>query len=364
MLGYDIIGDVHGQADRLERLLGQMGYSHGLNGWRPPQGRQAIFAGDLINRGPQQVQTCRIVRSMIDAGHARAVLGNHEVHAIGYATPCPSGARGAWLRPRVAWSDRQHRAFLSEVGCGSRLHHELIGWLRTLPFVLELGEASCGIRVVHAWWDQASVDRLAVLLPSGNLLADGDVHDALAHDTGLADVIERLSRGQKLVLPDGLGFTDCRGFPQAVIWARWWADGPATFRDLAFIDEDQRGRVPALALPDSYQPTRIEGRPVFIGHYWMAGCPQLFAPKVACVDWSATRGQPLIAYRWDGEMTLTASHFVSSEGPLATHAANAAGAANAANATGAANSSGQTSPAQSTLPARAVPATRSIAEYA
>lgn len=313
MYGYDIIGDVHGYADRLERLLRVMGYTRSGSGWRPPQGRLAIFAGDLINRGPGQLATCRIVRSMIDDGHALAILGNHEVHAIGYGTSAPDAGADAWLRPRTAWSDRQHQAFLREVGCDSALHRELIGWLRTLPLLLELGEPDCGIRVVHAWWDQASADRLREMLPDGNLASDQAVRLGLDGDSELAMVIERLSRGQKIELPIGCDFVDRRGLRHDVVWARWWTEAPETLRDLAFIDDDQRDLVPDLPLPHGYQPTRIDGRPVFVGHYWMGGQPRPFSPKVACVDWSAARGHPLIAYRWDGEASLTAGRFVSSE---------------------------------------------------
>ncbi len=57
--GYDVIGDVHGHADKLEHLLRQLGYAEtpqpqhqrGQSLWSHP-GRQAIFIGDLIDRGP------------------------------------------------------------------------------------------------------------------------------------------------------------------------------------------------------------------------------------------------------------------------------------------------------------------------
>jgi hypothetical protein len=51
--------------------------------------RQAIFVGDLIDRGPRQVESVEIVRSMVDAGAAQIAMGNHEFNAIAYATqPC------------------------------------------------------------------------------------------------------------------------------------------------------------------------------------------------------------------------------------------------------------------------------------
>ena len=96
-MGYDVIGDIHGQAFKLEALLRKLGYVERAGAWTPPQGRQAIFLGDLIDRGPAQVKVVNIVRSMIDAGHARSVMGNHEFNAIGYATPSRSQP-GEFLR--------------------------------------------------------------------------------------------------------------------------------------------------------------------------------------------------------------------------------------------------------------------------
>lgn len=84
-MGYDVIGDVHGQGGKLSALLVRMGYARQAGGWVPPAGRQAIFVGDLIDRGPDQLEVLDGVRRMVDAGHARVVLGNHEFNAMGYA---------------------------------------------------------------------------------------------------------------------------------------------------------------------------------------------------------------------------------------------------------------------------------------
>ena len=89
---YDVIGDIHGHADKLEGLLEQLGYTlrvHetlNINYYQPPEGNRAIFIGDLIDRGPQELQTLEIVYAMIDAGVADAVMGNHEYNALAYAT--------------------------------------------------------------------------------------------------------------------------------------------------------------------------------------------------------------------------------------------------------------------------------------
>jgi hypothetical protein len=78
---YDVIGDVHGHADALRRLLVALGYteSHGIF---QHDIRKAIFVGDFVDRGPEQREVLRIARNMCEAGTASAVLGNHELNAI------------------------------------------------------------------------------------------------------------------------------------------------------------------------------------------------------------------------------------------------------------------------------------------
>lgn len=71
---FDIIGDLHGCAGELRRLLGRLGY--GRDGH--PQGRTAIFLGDLTDRGPRSLECCEIVCDMLEAGQALAVIGNHD----------------------------------------------------------------------------------------------------------------------------------------------------------------------------------------------------------------------------------------------------------------------------------------------
>jgi hypothetical protein len=85
-MAYDIIGDIHGQVDKLEALLRTLGYRDTAGAWRHAE-RQAIFVGDFIDRGPAQVRSVHIVRRMVDAGAALAVMGNHELNAIAWHTP-------------------------------------------------------------------------------------------------------------------------------------------------------------------------------------------------------------------------------------------------------------------------------------
>ncbi|MGW5131188.1 polynucleotide kinase-phosphatase [Streptomyces sp. NPDC004135] len=71
---FDIIGDIHGCAAELEALLGKLGYTDGVH----PEGRTAVFVGDLVDRGPDSPGVLRRVMSMVKSGNALCVPGNHE----------------------------------------------------------------------------------------------------------------------------------------------------------------------------------------------------------------------------------------------------------------------------------------------
>lgn len=71
---FDIIGDVHGCSAELESLLGKLGYDDGVH----PEGRTAVFLGDLVDRGPDSPGVLRRVMSMVRSGSALCVSGNHE----------------------------------------------------------------------------------------------------------------------------------------------------------------------------------------------------------------------------------------------------------------------------------------------
>lgn len=71
---FDIIGDVHGCHSELETLLGRLGYADGVH----PDGRTAVFVGDLVDRGPDSPGVLRRVMGMVAAGNALCVPGNHE----------------------------------------------------------------------------------------------------------------------------------------------------------------------------------------------------------------------------------------------------------------------------------------------
>ncbi|MFJ9586481.1 polynucleotide kinase-phosphatase [Streptomyces acidicola] len=91
---FDIIGDIHGCSSELESLLGKLGYVDGAH----PDGRTAVFVGDLVDRGPDTPGVLRRVMSMVASGDALCVPGNHE------------NKLGRWLKGRKV----QHTHGLAE----------------------------------------------------------------------------------------------------------------------------------------------------------------------------------------------------------------------------------------------------------
>jgi hypothetical protein len=305
-MAFDVIGDIHGQYDKLAALMGRLGYAAKQGGWRAPSGRQALFIGDLIDRGPAQIEVLRAVRSMIDAGDARCVLGNHEFNAIGYVTPRRDGS-GQFLREHSPKNVAQHAEFLRQVGEGSARHREWVQWFRRLPPALDLG----GIRAVHAWWHQPHVDRVARAGQTEGLTDDDFLHEAHARGTAAWAAIEGLTKGLEIALPAPYGFVDHGGVIRHEVRTRWWLEAPKTYREVALVGA-QADAVPDHPLPAGYQGASVTGAPVFVGHYWMGGPVELQTHKVACVDWSAAKDGPLVAYRWDGEQVLDRRRFVCS----------------------------------------------------
>ena len=87
---FDIVGDVHGCRSELESLLAELGYALRRDdrgrpvGARHPDGRTAVFVGDLVDRGPDSPGVLRLVMGMVADGDALCVPGNHENKLVRY----------------------------------------------------------------------------------------------------------------------------------------------------------------------------------------------------------------------------------------------------------------------------------------
>jgi hypothetical protein len=299
--GYDLVGDIHGHADALHRLLHKLDYSEFEGIFRHPQ-RKMIFVGDFIDRGPQQREVLRIARAMCEVGAARAVIGNHEFNAIGWAA---QDADGGFLRKHSEKNAGQHAKFLSEIEEDSADHKDAVSWFRSLPLWLDLP----GLRVVHACWHEPSRATLAPFLDQAGRLTGEGVLESYRHGSDAKTAVDILLKGPEEHLPGGVHFLDKDGHKREEVRLRWWDQNATTFRQAALGMDGREDELPDSLLPTDYR--YYERTPVFFGHYWLTDRPQITAANAACLDFSVAKEGYLTAYRWSGERELAEKCLVS-----------------------------------------------------
>lgn len=134
-----VIGDVQGCFDELQRLLDKIHFD--------PANDRLWFTGDLINRGPNNLDTIEFIMGLKDPV---IVLGNHDLHFLAVARGCKAPTRDDTLEDLLS-SDRLD---------------EIVDWLRTLPLVHH--DADRGYTMVHAglppmWDHQTCIERASEL---------------------------------------------------------------------------------------------------------------------------------------------------------------------------------------------------------
>lgn len=291
---YDIIPDIHGQVAKLTGLLIALGYRNTRGAWRHPDSdRRCVFLGDYIDRGPENAAVITIVRAMVEAGTAFAIMGNHELNAIHFHTQHPD--TGAPLRKHSNKNLAQHGAFLREFALGSAQAQDAIAWMKTLPLFLEFED----FRVVHACWDEAQIDALCAQT-KGGALSEDQFFSAADKGADIFHLVETTTKGPELALPEGYSITDKDGTVRHDIRLQWWKQKGARWSDIA-ISVPDLSELPQTAVPDAVLATSYDpaAKPVFCGHYWLSGTPVLQAPNVLCLDYSAGRDGPLLSYSWE-----------------------------------------------------------------
>jgi hypothetical protein len=307
---FDIIGDVHGCASKLKALLYAMDYRVVDGCYRycgKGKARQVIFVGDLIDRGDEIVETLAIAKAMIDQGQALMVLGNHEFNALAYHTPIEDG----FLRPRNQRSDAQIEATLDQFNGQEALWQLYLNWFATLPLFLEFEH----FRVVHACWDASFIKGYRDFYKT-HCLTDEAIEDCQNHQSAAGLAIERLTRGISLALPEGLSITGRDGFKRFGFRVNFWSENPECYNDVVFQPDPLPSEVAEHVLSAKEKNKLIhykrDEKPLFVGHYWLDGEPDLISSNIACLDYSAVNGGQLVAYRFDCDSPrLDKRHFVA-----------------------------------------------------
>jgi hypothetical protein len=317
---YDIIGDIHGHAEELKKLLQKLGY-HTEKGLWQHKSRKCIFVGDYIDRGPAIRETLQIIKGMVDNGNAIALMGNHEFNALAYHYK-PN--HGDYLRRHNTKNTIQHAQTLAQFYFHREEWNEYLKWFYSLPLFLEID----GIRIVHACWDQDHMNWLQNSYPVKEadiiqplLKSRQDVSFSLltqellvrAHDRSLKEyeVIEDVLKGKEIDIPSEYAWKDKDGIPRTKNRIKWWKEPyssthgeflfhcPIPLQDIPFNQEIELNIYPG------------EDPPVFFGHYWLEHpTPDIMGTNVICLDYSVAKDGKLVAYQWNKGEEIDTSHFI------------------------------------------------------
>ncbi len=299
---YDFIGDIHGYAKHLRKLLEQLGYRKNGSTYTHPEYRKVVFIGDYVDRGALQEEVLLIVRGMVDSGDAIALMGNHEYNAICYATK----VNGEYLREQSAKNTDQHKAFLAEFHPNTKKYNDMIDWFKTLPLFFE----DKGIRGVHAAWIPEYIEEISKF--TKYLVVNEEVLNEVYKKGTLHNAIETTLKGPELILPNNQVWADNDGHERNTIRFNWYnRELPLTYRSRA-LSVNNIESVPEILIGGS-QPLYKENIPVIFGHYWMKGSPMIQNDYAACIDYSIAVKGSLVAYRWSGEYKLRNENFVFEE---------------------------------------------------
>ena len=150
----DIVGDIHGEYDALCQLLAHLGYdAHGHHS----EGRTLVFVGDFCDRGPDSPAVLALVQSLVQAGRAAAVLGNHEINLL--REDAKDGS-GWFFDARMARDQEKYAPFHRPT---PEQRQDIVGFLSSLPLGLERPD----LRVIHAAWMPREI-AIARALPAGS----------------------------------------------------------------------------------------------------------------------------------------------------------------------------------------------------
>lgn len=298
----DLIGDIHGHADKLEELLKKLGYSKQDNYYSHPD-RKVLFVGDYIDRGPKIRETLEIVKNMVDNESAIALMGNHEYNALCFHF---QETEGGHLRKHLIKNIIQHYETLKQFQNRQKEYEEYLEWFKTLPLFYETEN----FRAVHACWDAQNINFLKKQLKN-NRLTDDLIYQSVKKGSDLNEAIDQTLKGKEIKMPEGLFFTDKDGTNRTEIRIKWWENPlEMTYKE---ISVEPLSNLPETAIDISLLKNtdyyKNDNKPVFFGHYWLKGEPSLYRENICCLDYSVAKGGHLVAYSLDEERILDKQKF-------------------------------------------------------
>ena len=253
-----LIGDVQGCCGALDRLLAKIGFS---------ASRDHLFVlGDLVNRGPQSLETLRRLRGF--GNSATCLLGNHDLNLLAIAHGVRKPHKSDTIGEILDAPDRD----------------EWLMWLRTRRMaVFEHGWLMLHAGVVPQW-DGAQTLALA-----------GEVETLLRGD-GLATFLPAMYGDEPKRWSDSLAGAERWRFIINVLTRARFVAADGT---LDLVTKDGSDGAPAGFFPWFEAPQRrTQGTPIAFGHWATLGL--ISRPDLLSLDTGCVWGRRLTAARIDG----------------------------------------------------------------
>jgi len=254
-----VIGDVQGCAGSLEALLDEL-----------PGRSRLVFLGDLVNRGPQSLQSLRRVKSLGD--RAATVLGNHDLHLLAVAAGIRPQHDDDTLQEILAAPDRD----------------ELLDWLRARPL---------------AWQEAGALFVHAGVLPqwtvTQTLALAAEVEEQL-RGPGYRDFLATMYGNRPARWDECLAGADrARCVINALTRLRFVAaDGTMDLK----VKEGAAAAPPGFVAWYEHPQRASRGTPVVFGHWSTLGL--LLRDDAVCIDTGCVWGGSLTALQWPSRRLL------------------------------------------------------------
>lgn len=266
------IGDVHGCLETLQRLLKTIHFK--------PEEDCLWFSGDLVNRGPQSLETLRFIRGLGDK--ACTVLGNHDIALLGVAC-------GAFPY------DKQRHTFKDILEAPDR--DTLIHWLRQQPLMHT--DPKLGFTLIHAGllapWDLTEAFHLAA-----------EVEQSLRDDRAIKPLLAGIYDEAPLIWDPTLqGMQRLRFILNSFTRLRYCSPTGTMVLSEGYPQQQPSGFYPWFEIRHpSHQTTKL-----LFGHWSLLKerCP---VPNVFALDTGCVWGGRLSALRLDDETWFSSEGWV------------------------------------------------------
>lgn len=292
----DFIGDVHADYSKLKKLLSALGYVRKHETYVHPKGRKALFLGDLINVGHNNLKVLNLVQSMCEQGNAFCICGNHEFFLLVLYYSYP----GFFTKKAVPATYEMYLPLLKEIQ-KEKTFEKVIQWLSSIPLAIKTENFSA----VHAYWNENNYELLRNA-SEGNLNA-GAIALQYSKNPEIRKAAFETVYGKRMEVP-GVTLNN-----QPVKFRyKWWDVKPGcSYKSI--IVNNRHLPVPDYPVPINdirlLQPT-YNNYPVFFGHYWLKTTPFLTHQNFCCLDFGGAKGGKLSSYRFDESANLVDENII------------------------------------------------------